>query len=197
MRAILGALAGAIVLFAWSAVFWMGLAWFFDGLKSLEPEQEQAVVSALLDNIPDDGVYYIPGMPTHGKDLPDDQARQLTEQWQARHEAGPLGQVTLVHKGKKPMEPTVFAKGFAIDIISTVLVSILVIMAGASGATFCKRFAIVAIFGFAASSAIHLVDWNWMYTPSSYTVMRVVDTTIGWILVGLVMAAIIKNPKSK
>jgi hypothetical protein len=197
MRAILGALAGAIVLFAWGAVFWMGLAWAFDGLRSLEPEQEQALVAALNENIPKTGAYYFPGMPTHGKDLPDDEAKRLTEDWQARHEAGPIGQIIFVREGKKAMDPVLFVRGFAIDIVSTVLVSILVIMTGTGGAGFCKRFAVVAIFGLAASTSVHLIDWNWMFTPTPFTIMKVVDTTVGWVLAGIVMAAIIKTPKPK
>lgn len=193
MRAILGALAGAVVLFVWGAAFWMMFAGAIGGLRMLERDQEDAVVAVLKAQVPETGVYYFPGMPTHGKDLPEAEEKQLTDEWTARHEAGPLGLIQITHAGHGIMEPTLFIRGFGINLISTVLVSILVIMAGAGG--FAQRFAVVAIFGIATSVAVHLIDWNWMYTPTDYTVMLVVDTTVGWLLAGVVMAAIIKTPK--
>lgn len=193
MRAILGALAGAVVLFCWGAAFWMFFAGAFGGLRMLEPAQEQAVVATLNAQIPETGVYYFPGMPTHGKDAPEAETRRLNDEWSARHEAGPLGLIQYTREGAGIMEPVLFVRGFGINLISTVLVSILVVMAGAGG--FLQRFAVVAIFGVATSIAVHLIDWNWMYTPTDYAMMLVVDTTVGWLLAGVVMAAIIKTPK--
>lgn len=195
MRAILGAVAGAVVLFCWGAAFWMGLADSFGGLRMLEPAQERAVIATLTEQVPETGVYYFPGMPTHGKDLPDAEAERLNDEWTARYEAGPLGVVQFTREGKGFMEPVVFVRGFGINLISTVLVAILVVLAGTGG--FLQRFAVVAIFGVAATVSVHLIEWNWMYTPTDYMLMAAVDTTVGWVLAGLVMAAIIKTPKGR
>lgn len=195
MRAILAALAGAVVLFVWGVAFWMGLSDAFGGLRQFDPEQEQAIVDVIKAQAPETGVYYFPGMPTHGKDLPEDESRSLNDAWEARHRAGPLGMVIYTAQGKEVMEPILFFRGFVINLASTVLVSILVIMAGPGG--FAKRWAVVAIFGAGASVATHVVDWNWMYTPADYTLMTVADTTFGWILAGLVIAAILPASKRK
>ncbi len=197
MRAIVGAVAGAIVVFVWSAVFWMLLSNPFGGLKSLEPEQEQAVVSTLRDFMPESGMYYFPGMPTHGKDLPDAEAKTLNDDWMARHEAGPIGMIQYIDQGKPVMEPILFVRGFAINLVSTILVSVLIVLTGARGGRYAQRLAVVVLFGVAATMTTHIIDWNWMYTPTEFTAMLAFDTIIGWTLAGLVMAAIITSPKQK
>ncbi|KAA0213700.1 MAG: hypothetical protein DYG94_09435 [Leptolyngbya sp. PLA3] len=195
MRAILAALAGALTLFLWGAAFWIGLSDFFGGLRKLEPAQEQAIVDTLnAQNLPT-GVYYFPGMPTHGRDLPADEAERLNDEWEARHRAGPLGTITYVPEGKEVMEPVLFARGFAIDLIASILVCILVIAATPGG--FLKRWGIAVLFGAAASVCIHLVDWNWMYTPTDYTLMACVDTTLGWAIAGIPIAALLPSSRRR
>ncbi|RMH12085.1 MAG: hypothetical protein D6695_07630 [Planctomycetota bacterium] len=197
MRAILGALAGAVVLFVWGFVFWVQLAWTLDGLRALEPAQEEAIVATLQANIPETGVYYFPGMPTHGKDLSDEEGKRRTEEWTARHEAGPLGTIVFNAQGRSVQDPVVFIRGFLINLIATILVSIVVIMAGAGGAGFGKRWMIVLIFGLGASVTTHLVQWNWMYVPTDNVIMACIDTVVGWALAGLAIAAIIRTPKAR
>ncbi|GAB4384076.1 MAG: hypothetical protein Kow0022_05530 [Phycisphaerales bacterium] len=191
MRAILAAVVGAVVLFAWGAIFWMGLADLLGGLRRLDPAQEQAIVETLKQQNLSTGVYYFPGMPTHGKDLPEDEARQLNDAWEARHEAGPLGVITYTAEGKPVMEPILFLRGFFIDLIASVLVCILIV--AAAPGRFFKRWSIACVFGLAASVAVHVVDWNWMFTPTDYTIMTCIDTTLGWAIAGLAIAAILPS----
>lgn len=195
MRAILAALAGAVVLFLWGALFWMGLSDVFGGLRQLEPSQEDAIVATLKTQIPSTGVYYFPGMPTHGRDLPPAEARRLNDEWEARHKAGPLGSITYIAEGKGVMEPVLFARGFVIDLIASILVCILVIAATPGG--FLKRWGVAVLFGLAASVSVHLIEWNWIFTPTDYTLMACADTTLGWVLAGIPIAAILPSQKRK
>lgn len=195
MRAILAAVAGAVVLFLWGAAFWMGLSDVFGGLRQLEPAQEEAIVATLkTQNLPT-GVYYFPGMPTHGKELPPDEVNRLNDEWEARHKVGPLGTITYVAEGKAVMEPVLFARGFVIDLIASILVCILVI--AATPGEFLKRWGVAALFGVAASVSVHLIEWNWMFTPTAYTMMACADTTLGWVLAGLPIAALLPANKSR
>lgn len=191
MRAILAAVAGAVVLFIWGAAFWMGLSDVFGGLRQLDPAQEQAVVATLKAQNLSTGVYYFPGMPTHGRDLPADEAKRLNDEWEARHKAGPIGSITYVAEGKGVMEPILFARGFLIDLIASIVVCIMVIAATPGG--FIKRWGMATLFGLAASVSVHLVDWNWMFTPTDYTVMACMDTSIGWALAGIPIAALLPS----
>lgn len=195
MRAILAALAGAVVLFVWGAAFWMGLANVFGGLRQLEPEKEAAIVGALQAQDLQTGVYYFPGQPTHGRDLAADEAKRLTDEWTARHEAGPLGMLTYVAQGKPVMDPVYFVRGFLIDLIACILVCMLVLAATPGG--FIKRWSIVLVFGLAVATSVHLVNWNWMFIPSDYTLMACVDTIIGWTLAGFVIAALVPSHKRR
>ncbi len=193
MRAILAAVVGAVVLFVWGAAFWMGLSNVFGGLRALEPAQEEAIIATLKTQNLSTGVYYFPGMPTHGKDLPPEEAKRLNDAWEARHRAGPLGTLRFTAEGKGVMEPVLFARGFVIDLIASILVCIMVIASTPGG--FLKRWGMAALFGVAASVSVHLIDWNWMFTPTDYTLMACVDTTLGWVLAGLPIAALLPANK--
>lgn len=195
MRAILAAVVGAVVLFIWGAVFWMGLFWFFGGFSSLEPDNEQSVVAALQVNMPHTGVYEFPSKPTHDAGIDPNEAKRLYDDWVDRYGQGPVGSIVYVQSGQEVSDPVTLVRGFVIELISSILVCMIVILGGPAG--FAKKWVTVAVFGIAASVAVHLISWNFRYTPTNYTLMLCFDTAAGWMLAGIPIAAILPSHKPK
>jgi hypothetical protein len=48
----------------------------------------------------------------------------------------------------------------------------------------------VAVAALAGAIICRMPDWNWHGYSSSYTAVQVIDTFIGWLLVGFALAAL-------
>lgn len=184
MKVFIGALLGAIVVFAWSFVSWTVLHLHDSTIKTLGVEQEQAAVAALQANLPEDGAYFVPGMPAKDAD------QAATDAWTARHKQGPLGVLVYRKAGADPMDPTTFAVGFAIDLVGAFLICLLLSMSGMH--SFFSRFGAVGLIGLFAGIVPYLGQTNWMHFPLDFSVLMVADTFIGWTIAGFFMAMIVR-----
>jgi hypothetical protein len=61
-----------------------------------------------------------------------------------------------------------------------------------SGLSYKRRVTFLAIAGLAASVMIDLPNWNWWGFSSAYTAVNLIDSTVTWLLAGLVIAKVSK-----
>ena len=187
MKVFVGALIGAIVVFAWSFVSWTVLHLHDSTIKTLSVAQEQAAVAALQTNLPEEGAYFFPGMLAKGAD------KATTDAWTLRHQQGPLGFLVYQKAGKEPMDPTTLAVGFAIDLVGAFLICLLLSMSGMR--SFFLRFGAVGLIGLFTGIVTNLSQANWMHFPLDFSVLMAADTFIGWTIAGFFMAMIVR-PRS-
>lgn len=187
MRAILGVVLAAVVLFVWGFVFWM-----FTGLGShicKGVPNETAILEVLkAQNLPD-GSYVLP--------FPDEAAMQSQdtkafEAFAEKAKQGPLVRIQFRNAGEAPMNLQTFGIGFAHMLVSASVVATLLCLAGASLPSFGARWLFVVLLGVFASLSIHLGTPIWFQHPWTPTLMLAFFDTAGWVLAAFPLAALVK-----
>ncbi len=190
---LLGALAGAVILFVWGFLAWAVLPLHKASFRPVP--NEDAVVSALGGNIGTGGVYYFPGIPEETANTSAEQRKANMDAYVHKHQAGPIGVVMFHPGGADPMMVGQFIGGFIIYLIAAFIASWFLSRSTAAGSTYIARVAFCGTLGVFVSFAAHLPAMNWTYFPMDYTTAMVADALIGWLLAGLALAAIVKAPK--
>lgn len=185
-KLLISALAGGVALFLWGWLTWV-LPIHSGTIKTIN--NEEAVVSALKTNIEEKGVYTFPGM-----EKSEDQA--AIEEWNQKYQEGPIGMIIFNPNGTSPMNTGQIIIGLIISIISAYFTSWFLSRSTAVAYSYLARVAYCGMLGILISVAVHLVNWNWMDYPADYTIGWIIDTVIGWLILGLVISAIIKVNRS-
>jgi hypothetical protein len=188
-RVILAALLGGILLFCWGALVWVIAPQRFEFAESKPMVSEAAVTQVLAANLPETGVYWFPNQPV--LTTSEMQVRAAAEDWTAKHTEGPLGYVVYRADGYDPNDPMPLVKGIAIDFFAVMVAAMLLsCVSGGYG----KRVMFMLGLGVFASVYVHLVQWNFMYNPTDFTLYKIGDAVGGWFVTGLLVAAIVKKP---
>ncbi|MFM1833226.1 MAG: hypothetical protein RLZZ461_1542 [Planctomycetota bacterium] len=194
MRLIIAAIVGTVVVFVWGGLAWMALGIWDDSVENLRPAD--AVMAAISENVTESGVYVFPPEPE--VDDPNDDAAMTaaTEAWMDRMAEGPTG-VLLVHpRGVKGSMEGMFATGIAMEFAGALLMAILLSIAARAGYGVGGRVAVgAAIIGFAVLSGV-IVPSNFMHHPAGWVRAMAGDLAIGWGLATVIMAMIIKKPRT-
>ena len=193
-RVIGGGILGGLVLFVWGAVAHMALPLGTAGLRVIPPSQEAAVLAAMQGAMSERALYMFPGM---------DPSRETTDEeqraWMAKYAAGPAGIVAFnphpaarVSGAAGWLFPSWFLTEFLGDILAALVAAFLVTHVPAT-AGYGKRVLLVGSLGLLMTLDIDLGYWNWYAFPTSYALAQLVDHTVGWSLVGLVLARICRG----
>jgi len=183
MRIIVAAIAGGVVMFMWGAVSHMVTPIGEMGLKNTP--NESAVVSTLQSNLTEPGFYFIPGM-----DMSKPMSAEEEAAWTAKYEKGPNAIVIYHPDGETPMSPKQFGVELGSNILAALVVALLLTWTAAS---FSKRVAMATLIGLTAWLSINVSYWNWYRFPTAMVMGELIDQVVGWLLVGLVMAFILRN----
>lgn len=185
MRLIIAAIVGGIVMFAWGAFSHMVLPVAEMGLKVLP--NEATVVSALKTNIPERGMYFIPGLENMKS-----ATEAEKEAWVKKHEEGPTALIIYQPAGGPFMPPSQLLTELASNILAALIVGIIFTW---SVASFGKRVIIAVLIGLTGWVSISISQWNWYKFPKEFILAECFDQVVGWFLTGLVLAFILK-PRS-
>lgn len=153
------------MLFIWGFISWAVMPWYN------AVANEAAVAQVLKTSAAKAGVYYL----------------------------------SFAEEDHKPGEAAVFVNvlpnGFDMNmgkLMATALVGqfiavllVLLLLRQTCGLSYCQRVGFVALAGLAIGFISHFPYWNWFGFSSGYVAVIVVDTLIGWVLAGLVMAKFI------
>lgn len=178
-KLVLSSLLAAIVLMVWGFISWALLSDRLGIVRELP--NEEAVRTALADNVPDSGVYFFPMTGFQGSE-------EEQSAWQERHTRGPIGLLYYRSQGVTP-SGLVMLWGFLHFWISAMIAGLIVLIASRPG--YGQRVEIVFFVGFFAAFSIYVSDSVWWYVPWSFTIYAVVVTAIGWTLAGLVLGKLL------
>jgi hypothetical protein len=179
MRVFLAGLIGGIVVFAWGAVAHMALGIGDMGMKA--PTNEAAVLSALKDGLPSEGVYFLPYLdPAKMQDA------EATKAYSAHALTSPFAYVVYQPQGLDPMDmsrnlPTQFIS----DTLSALVVAFVLALGNFS---FSRRVLIAGALGLFAWLTISVPYWNWYRFPLDLTVANLIEQVVGWLLGGAAIA---------
>ena len=188
-RIIIGGIAGGLVMFIWGAVSHMVLQLGDAGLSQFK-EQEEPVLTALRAHVKEPGLYFFPGLSSsHPSD-----AEQKA--WQEKYRRGPAGLVLLVPGGAEAMTGPQFLVQIGADVAISLLAAVLLAGTGCWLNRFGSRVGFVALIGLMPFLAVNLPYWNWYRFPTVFTLAQLADRFLGFVLIGVTLALIIKKPAS-
>lgn len=185
-KTLLAAVLGGVAFFFWSYVAHDVLPLGKAGIKEIP--NEQAVLSSMKATMPEDGLYYLPGLG-----MPENATRaQQSAAMEARMhkvETGPSG--FLVYH---PSLNFSFGKALAVELGTNILqVFLAVILLGQTSlVSFAARWRFVTLAGVLAAISTNISYWNWYGFPGSYTLAYICTVAMGFVFAGLVAAAILK-----
>ncbi|MFL6514152.1 MAG: hypothetical protein ACJ8M1_03940 [Chthoniobacterales bacterium] len=185
MRIFIAGILGGIAMFIWTSIAHMAVRPLSEaGIRTL-PNQ-QAVMDALRTNLGDNhGLYVFPAPAAQ----PDGSAETM-EQMAEKVRTGPSG--FLVYHPHRPLN---MAKLLGVEFGTEVLEAILVVFLLSSTRllTTGSRILFVTIAGVMAAIATNVSYWNWYGFPKRYTLAYMFIQIVGFFLIGLVSAFILRN----
>ena len=185
-KKILAAVLGGLAFFFWSYVAHDVLPLGKAGIKEIP--NEQAVLASMKANMPEQGLYFLPGIG-----LPENATRaQQAAAMEARMrkvETGPSG--LLVYH---PSLNFSFGKALVIELGTNILqVLLAVILLSQTNLTgFGARWRFLSLIGILAAISTNISYWNWYGFPTTYTLAYICTVALGFVIAGLVAAAIVK-----
>lgn len=182
VRILVVAVLAALVIQVWGIVYWVASPLPHRFLRAL-PEQER-VIGVLSDAVPATGVYRFP--------FPAEDSEAAVEAFMARHREGPIGTVFFREEGSDPMSLMTFVRGFLHNVLSALLVTVLMLLAGPGLGTYGRRVVFVALVGTFAAVAVGLSPPIWLQHPWAYETFNSFYVATSWTLAGLVMAKLIR-----
>ena len=172
-KIVLGTVLGGLAAFLWSSVSWELVGWHEKTMVNFRNEDEVAAV--ISSHAPRDGTYLLPGhQPTEAAVM-------------EKMKKGPIV-VAAVRRGGFGS----FSQAMIAQVLSLMAAAFLLtwLFLQTRGLSYARRVAFLAVAGLAASVIVDLPNWNWWGFSGAYTVVNLADTTITWLLAGLVIAKV-------
>jgi hypothetical protein len=185
-KKLLAAVLGGLAFFLWSFVAHDLLPLGKTGIKEIP--NEQAVLNSMKANMPEDGLYLLPGLG-----LPENATRaQQSAAMEARMhkvESGPSGLLAY-----HPSLNFSFGRALAVELVTNMFqVFLAVLLLGQTRiVNFVGRWRFITIAGFLAGISTNVSYWNWYGFPGNYTLAYICTVAMGFVFAGLVAAAIVK-----
>lgn len=189
MRILLAGILGGVAMFIWTSIAHMALPLGEAGINEIP--NESAVLSAMQSSMGDKtGLYIFPGLGV-GKDATRKEKNEAMKQMQQRIAANPSG-ILMYHP---PGRQFAFGKSLAVEFSTEVLQAILVIwlLAQTRIEGFGGRVRFVVIAGILAAITTNVSYWNWYGFPSVYTASYILIEIVGFVLVGVVAALLLRK----
>ena len=177
-------------MFIWTSIAHMALPLGEAGIN--EMPNESAVLSAMQSSMGDTaGLYIFPGLGV-GKNATRNEKNEAMKQMQQRIAANPSG-ILMYHP---PARQFAFGKSLAVEFSTEVLQAILIIwlLAQTRIESFAARVGFVLIAGILAAITTNVSYWNWYGFPGVYTVSYIFIEVVGFVLVGVMAALILRKP---
>ena len=185
MTIIWGALVGGAIAWVWGAISWMALPWHHATFRAFSNEDELERV--VRTSCPESGVYGLPAPPKSSPGM-DKAARATADRAaQARMMSGPIV-TAIVQRGGFGSVPLAMLRAFAIYAVAG---SVMTWVAIKTDGQYWDSVGVVTAMGLAAGLICRVTDWNWHGYSSAYTAVNVMDHTVGALLMGLGLAAIV------
>lgn len=183
---LLGTILGGLTAFIWSSISWELLGWHEKDMLTFQNEDEVSAVIA--SHATKDGVYLMPSMPS-GEGMTAEQKKQAQATAMAKMQAGPI-MFAAVRRGGFGS----YSRGLIIQFLSLLAAAFLLtwLLLQTGNLSYARKVAFLAVVGLAASVIVDLPNWNWWGFSGMYTAVNLADSTITWLIAGLVIAKVAK-----
>ena len=188
-RIILAGILGGILMFVWSSVAHMMTSLPAMGIQEIP--NEQPVLAAMQAQIGQaHGFYIFPGFGL-GPNATAAQRRAAMGSYQQKLDASPSGMLIYRPAGARAMTGGQLGTEFLTELAEALLVVFL--LSRARLASYASRVGFVIVTGVLAAITTNISYWNWYGFPGNYTFGYMLTEIIGFVLLGLLAAAIVKT----
>jgi hypothetical protein len=183
---ILGTILGGLAAFLWSSISWELLGWHEKTMVGFQNEDEVSAVIA--SHATQDGTYLLPNMPPTAGMTPEQKKSALAALMQ-KMQNGPI-MVAAVRRGGFGS----YSRGLIVQLLSLMAAAFLLtwLLLQTAGLSYARRVVFLAIVGLAASVIVDLPNWNWWGFSGAYTAVNLADSSLTWLVAGLVIAKVAK-----
>jgi hypothetical protein len=188
-RVVLGAVLGAAVLMGWGAAFWMVLPFGAQVIHNLP--HDEAIARELKEADVENGFYVSPAM--RKPQAPEEENNAIKE----KYKAGPILYLTYRKEGVDVDDTTVLKIGAAHFVLCTLIAAFLLAAAAPTLRSYVGRVFFIFLLGVFGALAFDLSYGIWFYHPWGYPILMAGFHAAGWLLAGIVMAAVIRAPRDQ
>jgi hypothetical protein len=179
MRIFIAGLLGGLVMFIWGALAHMALPLGEMGMA--QTKNEEAVLAVLKDNMPQQGVYIVPGLST--AQMSDESA---VAAYKVKAVTQPNAFVVYQPQGR---DGTQMGQNLLHEYICNTLAALFAAFILSLGAfTFSKRVVLSVGLGVFSWLTVSAPYWNWYRFPQDFSLANLAMLVIGWLLAGCAMA---------
>jgi hypothetical protein len=195
-RILLAGVLGGLAMFLWSSVAHMVLGTGSVGVRDIP--SEQAIVGTMKTNLPQAGFYFFPGLGVvPGASRADRNAAMKV--FGEKVASGPSGILIYHPSGQKAISSGQLLTELGTNILQGILAALLLSFA-IGLRSYASRVGFVTAAGVMAGITTNISYWNWYGFPGNYTFAYACTEIVGYLCIGLVAAAIVKQktwePKS-
>ena len=190
-KVLLAGILGGIVMFLWGGLWHDQLPTAVAGLRSLP--NEQAVVGVMKANIPEPGMYLFPGLGVPDN-APFAQKKEAMKKLTQNPPGGPQG-VLIFDPVSTGLSVKMLATEAVTNIVQALLVAFLLAQTGLR--RFSSRLGFAFVVGLVASITTNISLWNFYRFPTSWIVGQIVFLVLGYFLVAIIAAAMVKTGAPK
>lgn len=183
----LGGALGGLALFAWGMVSHMALGLTDSSVKALP--NEAAIVGSLRESLKSPALYLFPAPAV---DAPPDQQEAATKAWSEAYRRGPRGLLIYDPTGGNFSFGLLLLTQLGIDVLASLIAAWVLAQGAPALPKYGKRVCLVSALGLLTAVFVDVPYWNWYSFPTHYTLMVLVDRTIGMTVAGLVIARFVK-----
>jgi hypothetical protein len=186
-RLVLAAVLGGIVAFIWGAVVHMVLPIGKISMELAPAETQAQMLDTLHAGLPKAGVYLLPML-----DEADWEDEAKSRAFGERAAQQPYAFVVYKPKGTDMMAefPRLLGKQLLFDLLAAGLATVLV---ARSVGSVLARALTVSGYGVFGWLCINVPYWNWYGFPLDFTLGALFEHAVGWLLVGLAIAWVLRN----
>jgi hypothetical protein len=174
-KALIGALVGGIILFAWQSISWTVTGIHDDGYRYV-PNQD-AILDVLSKNLPAEGQYMV---PRSAPGVSSEEEMQYNEQMNGKPWA-----VITYHSSFQFNMVTPIIRGFLICFVSALLACWIIRRFDPAYKTFISIFSAVLSFGVICFVYVWYTQRNWFHTPWDVLWGELIDNLVSWALCGV------------
>ena len=189
-RILWAGLLGGIALFMWGSFSHIVLGLGSVGIKEIPRGQEAAIQSSLRTALPESGFYFFPGMGIPAGASADEK-QAATKLYQEKYRQGPTGILIFHSQGAEIMTPGQLMIQLGLTIVEALIGAWLLSLTSLT--TLSSRIGFVVVLGILMALATNVEYWDWYGFPMNYTLAYMLDKVIGFALVGLVVAVVIRR----
>ena len=173
-RMLIGALCVAVVLWAWSTLFYVILPLPYYTMS--QTADDVAAGEALLEHFPETGTYILPGRFS-GKDV---RSKMRSE--------GPVATIYFTREGAPEASAIKILIGTFNSVVIGLLIGASMLLLNRHTTRYWSHVAIGSTFGIAYTAYPRFADIIWSDFPPGYQLMMIFSDGLSWILAVMVMA---------